>query len=180
MSWKNNECCISENIKRIINHFQIILGPGYLEDVTLNIFDMEMNKHESCDALTGSGSWVTPDSQLGDVPGQTPGQSLQVFVAAAYHWIHTRALTGTLWTQATAPIVLSGVWRWNRGQFHSSTPSHLCVNLCVRITIRERLCDASVHRPRSESQALPHPAGGSPVKMRDSGIVDFLWQYDGS
>lgn len=48
-------------------------------------FYMEVNKHMSCDALTGSGSWVTPDSQLGDIPGQTSGQSLQVFVAAADH-----------------------------------------------------------------------------------------------
>lgn len=73
--------------------------------------------------LTGSGSRRAPDSQLGDVPGQTSGQSQEVFVAAANHGIHARALTGTLRTQAAASLVLSGAWGRSRGQRYRSTPA---------------------------------------------------------
>lgn len=48
---------------------------------------------------------VFPDSQFGHVAGQSSGESLQVFVAAADHCVHTGALAGTLRPQGTAAVL---------------------------------------------------------------------------
>lgn len=53
---------------------------------------------------------VPSHSQLGDVAGKPSGQSLQVFVAAADHCVHTGALAGTLRPWSTATVLQNRPW----------------------------------------------------------------------
>lgn len=57
---------------------------------------------------------VPSDSQFSDVAGESSGQSLQMFVAAAHHCVHTGTLGGTLRPRGTAAVLQNRAWTHRR------------------------------------------------------------------